>query len=136
MNEDKVIRQMREHLEGLFPKDCKNCGRRYKTLKDYLERTTHSGSAMPYDAMMGDWQPLKPIGMSTLANCPCENTLILTSKGMPLKQLWVLMAWAKTETKKRSMTPQELLNYLRDEICKQVLSESNHNKTSDGEEII
>jgi len=86
---------------------------------------------MPYDAMSGDWKPLKPIGMVTLANCPCNNTLSLTSKRMPLQQLWRLMAWAKKETKKRGMNPQELLNYLRDEICKQILSEPNQKETTD-----
>ena len=80
---------------------------------------------MPYDAIAGDWKPKKPLGMATLANCYCGNTLTLSSKGMPLQQLWDLMAWAKIETKKRSMAPKELLNYLRDEICKQVLSSSN-----------
>ena len=80
---------------------------------------------MPYDAIAGDWKPAKPLGMATFANCPCGNTLTLSSKGMPLQQLWLLMAWAKKETRKRSMTPQELLNYLRDEICEQVLFESN-----------
>ena len=125
MNEKEVIRQMREHLEGLFPKACRNCGRNFGSLKEYLQITTHLGSAMPYDAMQGDWKPVKPIGMVTLANCTCGNTLSLTSKGMPRPQLWRLMAWAKKETIKRGVSPQELLNYLRDEICKQVLSEPN-----------
>ena len=81
---------------------------------------------MPCDAMQGDWKPVKPIGMETLANCPCGNTLSLTSKGMLRPQLWRLMALAKKETIKRGVSPQELLNYLRDEISKQVLSEPNH----------
>jgi hypothetical protein len=41
----------------------------------------------------------------------------LTSDGMPLLRLWSLLGWAKVETKKRGMTPKELLNYLREEIC-------------------
>lgn len=125
MNETEVIRQMREHLEGLFPKACRNCGRNFGSLKEYLHITNHLGATMPYDAMLGDWKPINPIGMVTLANCPCGNTLSLTSRGMPRPQLWRLMAWARKETEKRGMTPQELLNYLRDEICRQVLSEQN-----------
>ena len=128
MDEAQVILQMRDHLEGLFPKYCQSCGRRFDSLKQYLQLTSHMGSALPYDAMLGDWKPKKPMGMVTLANCPCGNTLALTSKGMPLPQLWKLMAWAKDETKKRGMNPQELLNYLRDEICKQVLSEPSRNE--------
>jgi hypothetical protein len=56
------------------------------------------------------------------ANCPCGTTLALSSQGMPLPQLWMLLAWARLETKRRGLSPQELLNYLRDEICKQVLA--------------
>ena len=84
--------------------------------------TTHVGPAIPYDAELGDWQPLLPVGTATYANCPCGNTLALTSQGMPLSQLWPLLAWARLETKKRGLSPQALLNYLRDEICRQVLA--------------
>lgn len=122
MNEADVIRQMRAHLEGLFPKTCPNCQRTYATLRQYLQVTTHQGSAIPYDAMAGNWQPWKPIGTVTLANCPCGSTLALTSHGMPLPQLWRLLSWARGETQRRGMSPQELLNYLREEICKQVLA--------------
>ncbi len=119
---------MREHLEGLFPKVCPNCGRRFATLAEYLQITKHIGSAMSHDADMGDWQPLRPLGTASYANCPCGNTLALTSEGMPLTRLWPLLAWAKFETRKRGMTPQELLNYLREEICKQVLAPPSQGK--------
>lgn len=128
MNEAEVIRQIREHLDGFFPKYCMNCGRSFDSLREYLQSTTFLGPTMPYDAMSGDWQPVNPIGTAAFANCPCGNTLSLTSTGMPRKQLWLLMDWAKKETSKRHMTLQELLNYLRDEICKQVLSEPNHDQ--------
>jgi hypothetical protein len=62
------------------------------------------------------------VGTATYANCRCGNTLALTSDGMPLLQLWSLLNWARRETQRRGMTPQELLNYLRDEITKQVLA--------------
>jgi len=122
MNEAEVIKIMREHLEGLFPKNCGNCQRRFVTLKEYLLNTERVGSAMPYDADAGDWNPLRPMGTVAFANCRCGSTIGLSSKGMPLAQLWSLLNWAKTETQRRGMTPQELLNYLRDEIRKQVLA--------------
>jgi hypothetical protein len=126
LKEDEVIRLMREHLEGLFPKVCNNCGRQFVSLYEYLMVTEHKGSAIPYDAELGDWKPVNPLGTTTYATCPCGNTLMLSSKGMPLSQLWPLLAWAKLETEKRGMSPQELLNYLRDEICRQVLAEQSH----------
>ena len=78
---------------------------------------------MRYDADASDWNPLQPIGTMTFANCRCGSTLVLSSKGMPPLQLWSLLNWARVETRRRGITPQELLNYLRDEICKQVLAE-------------
>jgi hypothetical protein len=122
MTEAEVVRIMREHLEGLFPKVCPTCSLRFATLREYLLITTHLGPAIPYDVELGDWKPLRPLGTMTYANCPCGTTLALTSQGMPLSQLWSLLAWARLETSRRGLSPQELLNYLREEICKQVLA--------------
>jgi hypothetical protein len=123
MTEAEVIRIMRAHLEGLFPKVCPNCNRRFATLREYLQVTRHVGPAMPYDAELDDWNPMQPVGTVTLANCPCGNTLSLSSDGMALLQLWSLLNWARRETKRRRMSPRELLNHLRAEISRQVLAD-------------
>jgi hypothetical protein len=44
------------------------------------------------------------------------------SHGMPLLRLWALYNWARVEKRRRNMTMNELLTYLRDEIRKQVLA--------------
>jgi len=129
MTEAEVISAMREHLEGLFPQACPQCQRRFANLREYLLITKPLGPAMPYDAEIDRWRPLRPIGTATFANCPCGTTLALTSKGMPLYQLWPLLHWAKVETQRRGQTPRELLNYLRDEITKQVLAEPDRGAT-------
>jgi hypothetical protein len=121
MTEAEVVSIMREHLEGQFPKVCNACKRHYATLREYLLNTETVGPAIPYDVEMGDWNPLRPVGTMTFANCPCGNTLALTSEGMPLLQLWSLLNWARHETNRRGLTPHELLNHLRDKITKQVL---------------
>jgi hypothetical protein len=123
MTEPDVIRAMRGHLEGQFPKTCPNCQRPFATLRDYLANTTHQGPPIPYDAQAGDWQPLKPVGTVTFANCPCGSTLALSSQGMPLPQLWRLLNWGRTESERRGISPQALLADLREKICKQVLAE-------------
>jgi len=66
--------------------------------------------------------PPNPLGTFTFANCPCGNTLSLSSHGMPLTQLWALLAWARLETQRRGISPHALLNYLRERICDQVLN--------------
>ncbi|SPE50077.1 hypothetical protein SBV1_1050003 [Verrucomicrobia bacterium] len=123
MTEAEVVRKMRAHLEGLFPKVCPNCARHFPNLQEFLQNTEHLGPAMPHDAEVGNWNPLNPIGTATYANCRCGTTMALTSEGMPLSELWPLLNWARVETKRRGMTARELLNYLRDEICKQVLAQ-------------
>lgn len=123
MNEADVTAAMRRHLESLFPLTCPLCQRVYPDLRDYVVNTELQGDAIPYDAEMGNWQPLRPLGNVTLANCRCGNTLALTSEGMPLTKLWRLLNWARLEIKQRKTTPRELLNYLREVICAQVAAE-------------
>ena len=112
---------MRAHLEAQFPRACSNCRRSFATLREYLLNTDYVGDA-PHDAEAGDWRPKAPMGTMTYANCRCGSTLALSSEGMPLPRLWSLMSWARGETKRRNLTPRQLLNYLHDEICKQVIA--------------
>ena len=132
MTEEEVISVMRVHLEGLFPKACPNCHRIFASLREYLLTTRQVGSSIPYDAELGEWTPRQPIGTMTYANCPCGNTLTLSSEGMPLAQLWSLLAWARSETERRRLAPHELLNYLREKIIKQVLAEPDEKNNSGG----
>jgi hypothetical protein len=122
LREDKAIQIMRRQLERSFPKVCATCHRRFATLSDYLLHTEQTGNAMSYDIELGNWKPLKPMGTMICANCRCGNTVTLTLKGMPLVQLWLLLAWIRVESQKRDMDPQALLNYLLNEIFKQTLS--------------
>ncbi len=122
MTEAEVIRQIREHLEGQFPKVCTACERSFCDFREFLLITTPVGSTISSDAELNDWQPLRPLGTATYANCTCGNTLSLDSNGMPIYRLWPLMNWARIETQKRGVTVEQLLNYLRDQMRKQVLA--------------
>lgn len=122
MTETDVVQHVRRHLETQFPKECGHCKRSYTSLHDFLLHTKHLGPVMPYDAEAGDWRPTHPLGIMTFANCECHNTLVLTSKGMPLPLLWQLLLWARIETLKRQLTPTALLTELRERMCREVLS--------------
>jgi len=121
MTEVEVIRAIRQHLEGQFPKVCSVCKRSYGDFREFLLITTPVGSTMSYDAELNDWNPAQPLGTAEYANCPCGNTLVLSSQGMRLVRLWRLMNWARMETRRRGQTVEELLNHLRKEIRKQVV---------------
>ncbi len=118
MTEAQVVQIMREHLEGQFPKECPNCHRRFESLLDYARQTRPIEPNICYDAEMGNWNPIRPVGTVTYSNCPCGTTLALSSQGMPVFRLWTLYNWARTETRKRGVSMQELLAYLRVEIRK------------------
>ena len=121
LTEAEVIRFIRAHLESQFPKLCSACKRSYGSFREFLMVTKPVGSTWSYDAELNDWNPLRPLGTTTCANCPCGNTLSLTSEGMPVLRLWPLMNWARVETQRRGQTVEQLLNYLREEIRKQVV---------------
>lgn len=121
MTEAEAIQTIRHHLENLFPKVCPKCQRTFATLREYQLNTKNIGPPMSYDAEMGRWHPLRPVGAVSLANCPCGTTLALSSEGMPLFKLWRLLNWARIETRRRGVSQQELLSQIRDVIRRQVL---------------
>ena len=129
MTEAEVVKTLREYFEGLFPKVCPNCNRRFTTLREYILITKRLGPSMSFDAELGDWNTLRPMGSVALANCPCGSTLALGTEGMPLPKRLLLLNWVRIETQRRGLSPQELLDYLRDEIRKQVLAESGREDT-------
>lgn len=122
MTEGEVIRHWREHLETQFPKTCAHCQRSYTDLRDFVSNTKQLGQVMPYDAELGDWKPVNPIGTMLFANCACRNTLVLTSKGMALPLLWQLLHWARIETLKRQITPTALFTELREKMHRRLLA--------------
>jgi hypothetical protein len=121
MTDDEIIQIVLEHCEGLFPKVCSNCDRFFETLREYILNTKRLGTIICHDAEIGDWEPKRPIGAAAYSNCPCGNTLALTSKGMPISQLHLVLRWVKKETGRRGLSPSELMDYVRDEIRKRVM---------------
>lgn len=121
MTEAKAIAIMTRHLEGLFPKGCPNCHRRYATLKEFFEHAVPVGTPVSYDLELGEPDPVQPVGTVSLSNCPCGSTIALTSEGMSLFRMWSLLYWIKHESERRNLNLGEFLQYLRWEVRKQVL---------------
>ena len=121
MTEDDVVRIVRSYLEGLFPKVCSRCGRRFASLREYLEATSHLSTPVLYDDISGEIPP-NPFGPMSFANCACGTTLAVGSRGIPPPQLVELLTWAKHETARRSIGIRELLAHIRDRIDEQVLA--------------
>jgi len=120
---------MREHYEGLFPKTCAKCGRHYPVLRDYILNTRPAGPAISYDVELRDWQPASPLGTIAAGNCPCGTTLALSTTDLPVPKMHAMLQWVKTETERRGVTPEKLIEWVRDEIRQQVLAESEPGRT-------
>lgn len=122
VTDDEIIQMMREHFESLFPRVCPKCNRRFATLSDYIKETKPVGPAIPYDAEMRNWKPSEPIGGVAFSQCPCGHTIALSTEGMTLSRIHLVLDWIKRETELRKITPRELVDYLRAEVRKRVLS--------------
>ena len=123
MTDDEIIQMTREHFEKLFPKVCPKCGRSYATLRQYILNTKRIGTTICHDAEIGDWETTQPIGAAAHSNCLCGTTMVLTSDGMPISQIHLVLKWIKEETKRRGLSPKELLDYIRNEVRKRVLAD-------------
>ncbi len=120
MTEDDVVTFVRAYIEGRFPRNCSTCGRRFGSLREYLQLTTHVGSPVLYDDL-DNGIPEDPLGPLSLANCECGTTLSVWSEGIPRPQLIELLTWAKLEAQQRSISISQLLHHLRDRIDRDVL---------------
>lgn len=122
LSEKQVVDIIHAAVEKLFPKDCASCGRRFNTMKEYLENTVHVGQPRSYDADEQDWQPKNPLGTFSFADCKCGNTLVLGSTNVvDTETMWQLLAWVKKEADKRAISINEVLNDLRAKMNAQVL---------------
>lgn len=123
MNENEIIPILCEYFKSLFPKTCPCCNRCFETLREYILNTKRIGPPISFDAEFGDWETRQPIGTLVMANCSCGSTLALGTAEMALPLRLRLLRLVKIETKYRGISPSELIDYLRDEVRKQVLSE-------------
>lgn len=122
MMDEGIIRMLLEYHEGLFPKNCPNCGRHFATLREYLLTTQQLERVLSYDAESNDYEPLDPIGIFTMANCPCGTTMALSTANMPLWQTHQILGWIRAETEQNGVALTRLLNCVRDEIRKRILA--------------
>ena len=123
LTDDEMIRINYEHYAGLFPRTCASCGRTFASLREYIQLTQRIGATISYDAELGEWKTTKPLGAAALSNCPCGSTLALTTEGLPLETIQAMLEWIRVETAKRRQTPEQLLDYIRNEVRKRALAD-------------
>ena len=123
MTDAEAVQLMCAHFEGLFPRSCSKCQAHFATVRDFIRRTQRVGPVISYDVELRDWEPENPLGAFASVNCTCGTTLALSTAGMPVPKIHAVLHWVKTATERRGVTPEQLIDWVRDEIRKQVLAE-------------
>jgi hypothetical protein len=123
MTEDQFINIILTHVQQQFPKTCNACGRRFSSLKEYLQNTVHVGKPQCYDAEVENWRPHNPLGLLSFSNCKCGSTLVIGTSGIGVVTVWRLLWWIRGEKSRRKVSVNELLNDLRIKVDNQILNE-------------
>lgn len=123
MTRIEVIKILRKYFESLFPRACPNCKRCFDTLREYISSTTPVGMPISFEAEKGLWDSTQLVGTQLLSNCSCGSTLALSTESMEYAMRLKLLNWVKREIDRRRVNPSELLEGLRIEVRKQVLSD-------------
>lgn len=118
----EVLELLHAHFRSRFPKACNRCERVYPSLHDYVTRTRPLHQAISYDLDIEEGDQSTPIGAAVFANCICGNTLALATSDLPVETRRELIAWARDEIIRRKWTPEQFLNYIRDQLRERVLA--------------
>ncbi len=116
MIEAEMMRIILEHVYKQFPKKCNNCQRVFSSYRDYLLHTERVGVPISYDLELDDLNPDHSSGNIALANCSCGNTIAISSSGMPLTQIWRILAWVKLESSRRGVSKEVIVCHIRDTV--------------------
>lgn len=111
MTEAGVAQLLIKHGEGFFPKTCPTCQRRFTSLHEYVTATSPVGPFVSYDVESNRNTPA--IGTLALSNCPCGNTLSLTTDGLSIETRSRLLEWVRTEATRRGVSHTTVLSDLR-----------------------
>lgn len=122
--DDEVVLILTEHVKRQFPKSCSACGVVYATARGFVGTVEHVGMPVSYDAEVGNWRPSRPIGAVGLSNCPCGNTIGITSRGMRLRDLWKLLAWLRRESRRTGDPVSLLFTRLRRRVDERIMGQS------------
>ena len=120
---DDMVRINYRHYSGLFPRTCGACARVFASLKQYILDTVPLGATISYDAELADWKTSAPLDASALSNCPCGSTLGLTTEGIALPDIHLMLEWIRTETARRGVGQEVLLETVRQGVRSRALGD-------------
>ena len=99
-----------------FPKKCNCCGKEYVDFRSFLERTTPIGS------VTGGEKDYPPIGILSWVNCNCATTITISCTDSEEEMHQMFKEAVINEAKEQNTTPENVLNEIRQEIRKTIVS--------------
>lgn len=113
-NMKKFIEPIFKTCESQFPKKCGNCGREFKSFKDFVSITKGRG-APQYSSEIND-----PFGLISYANCECGSTLVLSCSDGNMHKIFV--SAIESESANTGHKKSEILSAIREEVRARALS--------------
>ncbi|MBC8318309.1 MAG: hypothetical protein H8E41_10420 [Desulfobulbaceae bacterium] len=104
-----------------FPKKCNLCGKEYVDFKSFLEQTTPAGSVtngVKYHSQKGDI-----FGILSWVSCKCGATMTISCTDSEKEMHRMFKEAILNEAKEQNTTPKNVLNEIRQEIRKTIISE-------------
>lgn len=98
MDKSDVLRILCRQAIKQFPKKCLVCGRKYNSLKKYLQLTSHIGNPHIFDTEQENFELNEPLGGVWFSACMCGNTLAITSGGVSSDTAEKILRWARGES--------------------------------------
>lgn len=122
MNEEYYIEALKTALEGMFPKICTKCGRRFSTFKEFLLNTSHLGEPIFYDAVSGNTVHCPPYGIVAMFNCSCDTTLAVRITEFPVT-INSLLRWINSDAMKQGVSVDQIMAQIREKVDNKVLAD-------------
>lgn len=119
-SEEEVVQILMAYCRGLFPRQCTTCQREFPTVRDYVTVTHPLGPYISYDVQTARQVPA--IGTLALSNCPCGNTLSLSTDGLPIDVRTRMLEWTRAESQRRGISAGDVLADLRMRLRREILA--------------
>lgn len=114
------IQQIIDFCSLQFPKKCSCCEKEYVDFKSFLEQTSPIGSITGGTKSQSSTHDI--FGILSWVNCECGSTMTISCTDSEKKMHQMLKETVINTAKEQNTTPENVLNEIRQEIRKTVVS--------------
>ncbi len=103
-----------------FPQKCNCCGKKYVDFKSFLEQTTPVGSVTGGEICHSRNEDI--FGILSWVNCQCGSSRTISCTDSEKEMHQMFKEAVLSEAKEQIVTPEKILNEIRQEIRKTIVS--------------